>query len=261
MKSIENMLQNKQNKYVAIIISIVGAALIWLVLTMLANIFGSQPALHRLFTLFGGSPSGYIQAVCYVGFIYALLDMRKMRIFLKNQYEGFNLKLLPEEDQLILTPEEVADIKLSVIEIEKRGVVYLVSDFIKKACTQYRNDQSIPETLHVLDVQVNNTKEEMEGNLSIVKYLIGAIMSVGFIGTLIGLTSAIGNAHLAKTEEGMPILTSMLNVAFDTTLVALVLSLILNFMYHNYLGIMDNFYAKSRRYVIDNLISRIYRHA
>src|SRR5690625_5701439 len=69
-----------------------------------------------------------------------------------------------------------------------------------------------------------------------VRYLIAAIMSLGFIGTLSGLTSAIGNADLARTEEGMSILTSYLNVAFDTTLVALVLGLILNYLYYNYLG-------------------------
>lgn len=248
------------NKLLNLGISVIGAVIIWVALIFLANVFANIPSLHRLFTLFGGSPNGYIQAVCYVCFIYALLDLRKMREFLKKQFKGFDLKLLPEEDQLILTPEEVSDIKLSIMEIEKRGVLYLVSDFIKKACTQYRNDQSIPETLQVLDVQINNTKDEMEGSLNTVRYLIGAIMSLGFIGTLIGLTSAIGSAHLAKTEEGMPILTSLLNIAFDTTLVALVLSLILNFIYHNYLELMDGFYARSRRYIIDNLISRIYRH-
>src|SRR5699024_7972169 len=131
----------------------------------------------------------YIQALSYVCFIYAMLELRQMKSFLKKQYQGFGLKLLPEEDQLILTPDEVADIKLSIIEIEKRGVLYLVSDFIKKACTQYRNDQSIPETLQVLDVQINNTKDEMEGGLNTVRYLLNAIMSLGFIGTLIGLTS------------------------------------------------------------------------
>jgi chemotaxis protein MotA len=161
----------------------------------------------------------------------------------------------------VLSPDEVAGIKLSVLEIEKRGVVYLVSDFIKKACTQYRNDNSISETLQVLEVQIENTKGEMEGDLSVIRYLIATIMSVGFIGTVIGLSRAIGNAHLAQDEGGLPILTSYLNIAFDTTLVALVLVLILNFIYHNYLGIMDNFYAQSKRYIVDNLISRIYKHA
>jgi chemotaxis protein MotA len=66
-------------------------------------------------------------------------------------------------------------------------------------------------------------------------------------------------AHLAKTVEGMPQITSSLNVAFDTTLVALLIGLILNFFYHRYLEELDTFYSRARSYIIDNLISRIYK--
>lgn len=248
------------NKLVTILISAVAAMVLWFILTILVNATAAIPSVQRLFIMFGGTNDGYIQVICYFAFFFAVIELYNMQKYLKKQYNGFDLKLLPEEDQLVLTPEQVAEIKLSILEIEKRGLFYLVPDFIKKACTQYRNDQSISETLQVLDVQIENTKEEMEGNLSMIRYLIAAIMSLGFIGTLIGLAAAIGNADLARTEEGMPILTSYLMIAFDTTLVALVLGLIINYLYHSYLGTMDNFYAKSKRYIIDNLISRIYQH-
>jgi ABC-type spermidine/putrescine transport system permease subunit II len=59
----------------------------------------------------------------------------------------------------------------------------------------------------------------------------------------------------------MPQITQSLYVAFDTTLVALLIGLILNFFYHRYLKEMDTFYSQSKAYVIDNLISRIYKGA
>lgn len=240
----------------------VGVALgLWIVLILLANLFTRQPNLHRVLTMLGGSSLGYIQIICYAISTFALLQLRDLNHNIKKQFKGFELKLLPEEDQLVLTPEEVADIKLSVIEIEKRGVVYLLTRFIKNACTQYRNNQSIPETMQVLDGQILNSKEEMDGNLNMVRYLISSVMSVGFIGTIIGLASAIGSAYLAKTDEGLSILTSYLAVAFDTTLLALLLGLILNYFYHRYLEKMDVFFAKSKSYILDNLVSRIYRHA
>ena len=65
-------------------------------------------------------------------------------------------------------------------------------------------------------------------------------------------------AHLAQTEEGMPEITRNLNIAFDTTLVALLIGLILNFFYHRYLENIDTFYSRTKSYIIDNLISRIY---
>ena len=246
------------NKIIISALSLGLAFATWLLFIFLANISGPFPGAERFFLLMGGSTGGYIQFFCYLGFYFGLIEVINANKTVKNELEGFNLNLLPKEDQLVLSPEEVANIKLSVIEMEKRGLIYKISNFIKKTCTQYRNDNSISETLHVMDMQIENDKDELEGGLSMVRYMIGAIMSLGFIGTLIGLSSAIGNAHLAKTEEGLPILTSFLNVAFDTTMVALILGLILNFYYYNLLENIDKFYAKSKSYIVDNLISRIY---
>jgi chemotaxis protein MotA len=47
-------------------------------------------------------------------------------------------------------------------------------------------------------------------------------------------------------------------VSFDTTLVALLLGLILNYFYQRYLERIDVFFAQSKSYIMDNLVSRIY---
>lgn len=246
------------NKKLQIIFSAVAAAALWLLLIFLGAVFPEGSGLQRIIELLGGSSRGIIQALIYGLFFYSLFELFEKRKYIKKQYQGFQFGLLPLQDQLVLSPEEVAQIKLNAIQIEKNGQQSLVSDFIKKACTQYRNDQSIGETLQVFSAQVDNSKEEVEGDLEIVRYLLSAIISLGFIGTLIGLSSSIGLAHLAKTVEGMPQITRNLNVAFDTTLVALLVGLILNFFFHRYLKEVDTFYSRSKSYVIDNLISRIY---
>lgn len=249
---------NTNTKLFTVLMSLVLALVTWLLLIFLHSISDVFPSAARVFALMGGTWGGYIQFACFIAFYYGILELVAKKSFFREQHEGFDLNLLPKEDQLVLTPEEVGQIKLSVIEMEQRGFGYLVNDFIKKACTQYRNDQNIAETLQVLDVQISNSKDDQESSLSMVRYMINAIMSLGFIGTLIGLSNAIGHSYLAKTDEGMPILTGYLNVAFDTTLVALVLGLILNYFYHVYLESMDSFYARSKSYIVDNLISRIY---
>ncbi|MCB0547999.1 MAG: MotA/TolQ/ExbB proton channel family protein [Phaeodactylibacter sp.] len=244
-----------------LIISILAAAVLWLVLILLSNLFDASTGFHRLIELLGGSGKGYIQAAIYALFTYSLFELYEKQKFIKAQYEGFGLGLLPVRDQLVLSPEEVAKIKLDTIKLEQNGKSLMVADFIKKACTQYRNDQSISETLQVFNAQVETSKSELEGKLETVRYLLGAVISLGFIGTLIGLSSSIGMAHLARTTEGMPEITRNLNVAFDTTLVALLTGLVLNFFYHRYLENMDTFYSRAKSYIIDNLISRIYKAA
>lgn len=248
-------------KRIQIIFSIIPALGLWLMLILFGSLFPDGSGMHRFFEVLGGSSAGFIQAAMYAIFFYSLFEIMEKRKFIKQQQKGFQFGLLPLQDQLVLSPDEVAQIKLTTIQLEKSGQHSLIGDFIKKACTQYRNDQSVSETLQVFNVQVNNSKEEMEGELEIVKYLIDAIISLGFIGTLLGLSSSIGLAHLAKTSEGMPQITRNLNLAFDTTLVALVVGLVLNFFYTRYLKELDTFYSQSKSYVINNLISRIYKPA
>ena len=247
-----------KNKSFQLIISLVAGLGLWIVLIILGSMFDAVPWLGRIIEALGGSTNGYIQGAIYVLFFYSLLELRARRMSIKSEFGGFDLHILPERDQLVLSPEEVADIKLGIIKLEKQGKRFLLSDFIKKACTQYRNDKSVSETLQVFSAQVENSKNEVEGKLEIVRYLLSAIVSLGFIGTLIGLSTSIGMAHLAKTAEGMPEITRNLNVAFDTTLVALLAGLILNFLFHRYLEYIDTYYSRTKSYVIDNLISRIY---
>ena len=250
------MLDTKSFKIFA---SLVAAILVWLVLIVLANFSSPTSGFHRIVEALGGSSNGYIQTIIYGLFFFSIFELREKRRHIQKQHGGFRLGLLPIQDQLVLSPEEVAQIKLNAIQVEKNGENFLVGNFIKKACTQYRNDQSISETLQVFNAQVDTSKEELEGELETVRYLTSAIISLGFIGTLIGLSTSIGMAHLAKTVEGMPQITSSLNVAFDTTLVALLIGLVLNFFYHRYLEELDTFYSRAKSYVIDNLISRIYK--
>ena len=257
-------LLNKKNKIMfssnknQIIFAIFSGLGLWVVLIFLGSMFPTDSNALRFIELLGGSSTGVIQALIYVVFFYCLFELLSKQRFIQTQFDGFNLGLLPTKDQLVLTPDEVSEIKLQAIQYERQGQQFLVNDFIKKACTQYRNDQSISETLQVFQSQVDNSKEEMEGDLEMVRYLLSTVISLGFIGTLIGLSTSIGMAHLAKTAEGMPEITRSLYIAFDTTLVALFIGLVLNFFYHSYLKSMDNFFAKSKTYVINNLISRIY---
>ena len=245
-------------KSIQIILSVLFGIAICMLFWVVTQIFSGSPGIVRFFELCGGKLPSFIHMFIYASFVYGLLELRNNHKYIKSQYDGFNLNLLPMEDQRVLTPEEVGKIKLNAIDLEKRGFQFLVADFIKKACTQYRNDKSISDTLQVFEAQVDNNKGELEGNLEMVRYTINAIVSLGFIGTLIGLSSAIGMAHLAKTEEGMPEITGQLNMAFDTTLIALLTGLVLNFLYHRYLEDMDTFYSRTKSYIIENLISRIY---
>lgn len=65
---------------------------------------------------------------------------------------------------------------------------------------------------------------------SIVRIVIWAIPILGFLGTVIGITMAIANLSPQALEKSLPEVTSGLGVAFDTTALALALSMVLMFV-------------------------------
>jgi biopolymer transport protein ExbB/TolQ len=231
-------------------VSIIGAFLFWQIMTYLSSVTDNHPILR----VWGGSGVGFLKVIAYAAFIFGMLDLYEKKKSLRREYAGFQLGLLPTQEQMVLTPDDVANIKMAVITREKNGEPkYLVSSFIKKAATQFRNDNSVSDTMKVMEMQVDSTKSDEEGRLEEVRYIIQTIPMLGFIGTIIELTSS-----LQKLDKGLDIVRAAMEGAFDATLVALTLTIFLTLYYHTYIGQVDVFYAGIKSYITDNLISRIY---
>lgn len=240
------------------LISIISALVLWMILVGIAESL-PDTGFKRLLIIFGGNTNGYIQMLTIAAFIFGMLDLGDKSRLINREREGFYLNLLPVGENIQLSPGSVQEIRNSISDIEQRGFRYLVAEFIKKACNHYKNDQSIGETLHVIGAQINNSKSEAESRLEVTRYVISSISALGFIGTVMGLAESIGLAHLAADPTKIKLITSNLYVAFDTTLVALLLSLVLTYRYHVYLEYLDSFYSQAEAYIIDNLVSRIKR--
>jgi biopolymer transport protein ExbB/TolQ len=73
-------------------------------------------------------------------------------------------------------------------------------------------------------------RERASTNYAIVRIIIWAIPILGFLGTVIGITMAIANLSWQELENSMGDVMSGLSVAFDTTALALALSMILMFV-------------------------------
>jgi biopolymer transport protein ExbB/TolQ len=68
---------------------------------------------------------------------------------------------------------------------------------------------------------------------SFVKIIIWAIPILGFLGTVIGITDAIGVLSPQQLEQSLPEVTKGLGVAFDTTAIALGFSMVLMFQQYS----------------------------
>lgn len=96
----------------------------------------------------------------------------------------------------------------------------------------------------------------MHADYGLLRLVVWAIPILGFLGTVIGITMAIANLAPDALEKSLPKVTSGLGVAFDTTALALALSIVLMFIQHYVDRAESNLLAEVDRRVEAELIGR-----
>lgn len=246
------------NRTINVLISAIISISILVVAYSVANMSNDSSSLHRIAFLFGGNlPYGFIQGLCYFLFSLGIFELLQLRSEMKSEYTSLDQGFLPEREQYVITPEDVNAIKLQVIEHQKENP-FILLDIVNKACTKFRSSHNVSESMEVVKTLANVNGRKFEGKQSLVRYVAWAIPSIGFIGTVLGIANALGAANEAMDPEGIEHVTSLLMVAFDTTLIALLLNVVLTFSLNALGGRMETFFAQIEEYIIENLINRIY---
>jgi biopolymer transport protein ExbB/TolQ len=75
----------------------------------------------------------------------------------------------------------------------------------------------------------DNDAVELVGSYSLVRFITWAIPILGFLGTVVGITAAVAGVTPEVLEQSLDGVTSGLATAFDTTALALVLTMVLMF--------------------------------
>ena len=115
---------------------------------------------------------------------------------------------------------------------------FLLLNRIERALSNLKNIGQISDVSSILQTQAAYDEEQVNSSYGLVQGFIWAIPVVGFIGTVLGLSQAIGSfGETLKTEgdmggirESLQNVTAGLATAFETTLVALVCALILQLL-------------------------------
>jgi biopolymer transport protein ExbB/TolQ len=156
---------------------------------------------------------------------------------LANQRRAFELDLLPDSIAPRITPDN-AGVFASHLRAASAPVApsFLV-ERLARALQTFQVRRSSREVLEQLGVQAGTDAAAVESSYTMVRVFIWAIPILGFIGTVIGIGSAVSGfsasvaaaVDLEVMKHSIGGVTSGLGVAFDTTLLALVVSILIMF--------------------------------
>jgi len=155
------------------------------------------------------------------------------------QARALGLKLLPPENPgFVLTPPSAELVLAKLYKEVDDPQKFTLTRRINNALSNLRNMGRIGDVKEVLQAEAENDEGQMDSSYTVLRGLIWAIPVLGFIGTVWGLSVALGSfgGVLANADEMEQLRSALQNVtgglstAFETTLQGLVAALIIHLL-------------------------------
>jgi biopolymer transport protein ExbB/TolQ len=192
----------------------------------------------------------------------AILMFKMIKIW--QQKSALKLEVVPHNIKSI-TLQNISYIKNNMVRMFGNPRDKILTNRIWVALEHYRAVGAEEEVGDILRYQAEIDAGIMESSYNISKAFIWAIPILGFIGTVLGIGSAVGGfskftqaaLEIDQIKTALDVITSGLSVAFDTTLVGLVCSLILMLPSTALQKSEENFLTAVENYCIDNLLNKL----
>ena len=203
------------------------------------------------------------QIACYLCFVWGIFILVSRYLEVLRQRRALGFGLLPSEEGSRILPEDARPLQRKLEALTGRRP-YILANMIRMALSRYAISHSSADASEVVRTQADVDLGRLVTSMSTVHYLAWAIPAIGFIGTVRGLASAMPlAARMMNAPPGEDNLlfsqaTAHLDVAFDCTLVALVLSLGIMFLLHSVQRDEESLVIDCQQYCQEHLVTRLY---
>jgi hypothetical protein len=200
------------------------------------------------------------QIACYFCFTWAGLIVLSRYLEVRRQRKAFALPLLPTEEGARILHEDAWPLQRKLDQVTASRGPLILANMIRLALTKFASSRSGKDLSEVVRTQAEVDQGRLVTSMATVHYLAWAIPALGFLGTVRGLAGSLTMAGHADeaAEEFIRQATLHLNVAFDCTLVSLVLSLGVMFLLHSVQRDEEQLIIDCQQYCLEHLVNRIY---
>lgn len=210
----------------------------------------------------GGTMYPYsVQNVMWLIFFVGLGELLMRFLEARVERKELGHQYLPEDDTTVLIKQALPKIYKRV-SITKDSDKRFLPHLIKRIITVFQTTNSVENASAVLNSSIELRSQDIDLNYSMIRYIMWVIPTFGFIGTVIGIALALnyaGEPGKAQDPELLTELTLRLAVAFNTTLLALVMSAILVLIMHVVQSFEERMVTRCGHYCLDNLVNRLYK--
>ena len=164
--------------------------------------------------------------------------------------------LVQVSEGMSILPEDSRNYARPVQALPDKEREFLLPRALLAGLHRFQSTQNIQDAATTVKDTCETEADRMETELTIVRYIAWAIPSIGFLGTVRGIGTALGQAYQAVSGDIVGVTVS-LGVAFNSTFVALVVSIFLMFLLHQLQLLQDRLVLGTQRYCDERLIQHL----
>ena len=196
----------------------------------------------------------YEQEICLILMCWGcFLIFNNYRNILRHQYL-FNVDFIQGDSDAHFNAEDIIHKLDNELPEDCRSSPLIQT--LRMALWRYAGTKNVQNLSDTVESSLQALAVQQDSENSMLRYLIWAIPSIGFIGTVRGIGEALSLADqaLAGDIAGM---TDSLGIAFNSTLVALLISIVLMFLFHQLQRLQDSQILDTQEYCNRYLLAKI----
>jgi biopolymer transport protein ExbB/TolQ len=199
------------------------------------------------------------QESCFVLLLWALAIMGYKGKRVMEEQKILEQRLIDIPEGTSVLPQDAREYSRPLEALDTTVRDFLLPRSLLAALQRFATTASIPAVSNTVKEQCDGESDRLDSELSMVRYIAWAIPSIGFIGTVRGIGDALGQAYKA-VEGDISGVTASLGVAFNSTFVALVLSIIIMFCLHQLQLSQERLVLDCQRYCDNRLMRHLVVH-
>jgi biopolymer transport protein ExbB/TolQ len=196
------------------------------------------------------------QIAAYCCFLWAFFIFASRWVEVFRQRKAFRLGLLPVEEGARILQEDARPLQRKIDQITQAHGPFILANMIRQALAKFALSRASTDVAAAVKTQAEVDQGRLVSTMATMNYLAWAIPAIGFFGTVRGLAGSMTLAQ--QGGEQVRIATRHLTVAFDCTLVALALSLVVMYLIHVITRDEEALVIDCQQFCLEHLVNRIY---
>ncbi len=201
----------------------------------------------------------YEQEACFILMFWSIFIMAYKGTTLFKERSLLDKDILHAKDGIKFLPQDSRELTRQIQTLPEEEQKFLLPRALGIAIHRFSSTENIQDVSLAAATVCESESERLDSELSIIRYITWAIPSIGFLGTVRGIGDALGQAHKA-VEGDISGVTESLGVAFNSTLIALCISIVLMFIVHQLQLLQERYILDAQNYCNNNLIQHLQVH-